>query len=243
MPSEEIEYVVDGVRYVGHLAVPAGEGPCPAVLVCHEGPGMTDHPRRRADRLAEELGYLAFALDYWGDGKPLPPETAMATLGGLMADQAETRKRALAGLDILLAHPRADRSRVGAMGYCFGGTMALELGRAGAPVHAIVGFHSGLANATPESAANIIGKVLVCIGVDDPIIPPAQRAAFEEEMNAAGVDWQMILYSGAGHSFTNRAADGSRPGFQFHEPSDRRSWTAMANHFAEVFSPSGWAAP
>jgi dienelactone hydrolase len=235
MTSQDIEYSVDGVRYVGHLAVPDGEDQRPAVLVCHEGPGLTDHARGRARRLADELGYLAFALDYWGDGKPLPDDEMMPKLGALMGDQATTRRRALAGLDVLLAHSRADHSRVGAMGYCFGGTMSLELGRGGTPVHAIVGFHSGLANASPADAANITGKVLVCIGVEDPIIPPAQRAAFEEEMNAGGVDWQMILYSGAGHSFTNRLADGSRPGFQYHAESDLRSWRAMRDHFQEVF--------
>jgi dienelactone hydrolase len=114
--------------------------------------------------------------------------------------------------------------------------MALELGRAGAPLHAIVGFHSGLTNPSPGDEVNISGKVLVCIGVDDPIIPPSQRATFEDEMTAAGVDWQMILYSGAGHSFTNKAMDGSRPGFVYHEPSDRRSWQAMINLFDEVFA-------
>ena len=195
MHSEEIEYHIDGVRYLGHLALPDGDDARPAVLVCHEGPGMTDHARWRADRLADELGYVAFALDYWGDGKPLAPEDVPAKLGAMMGDQATTRQRALAGLELLLAQPRADRTKVGAMGYCFGGTMSLELGRSGAPVHAIVGFHSGLANATPADAANITGKVLVCLGVDDPIIPPAQRQAFEDEMNAAGVDWQMLLHS------------------------------------------------
>jgi len=235
MHSEEIEYHIDGVRYVGHLALPDGDDARPAVLVCHEGPGMTDHARWRADRLADELGYVAFALDYWGDGKPLAPEDVPAKLGAMMGDQATTRRRALAGLELLLAQPRADRTKVGAMGYCFGGTMSLELGRGDAPVHAIVGFHSGLANATPADAANITGKVLVCLGVDDPIIPPAQRQAFEDEMNAAGVDWQMLLHSGAGHSFTNKLADGTRPGFQYHEPSDLRSWRAMAGHFQEVF--------
>lgn len=235
MHSEEIEYHIDGVRYVGHLALPDGDDARPAVLVCHEGPGMTDHARWRADRLADELGYVAFALDYWGDGKPLAPEDVPAKLGAMMGDQATTRRRALAGLELLLAQPRADRTKVGAMGYCFGGTMSLELGRGGAPVRAIVGFHSGLANATPADAANITGKVLVCLGVDDPIIPPAQRQAFEDEMNAAGVDWQMLLHSGAGHSFTNKLADGTRPGFQYHEPSDLRSWRAMAGHFQEVF--------
>jgi dienelactone hydrolase len=235
MQSEDIEYFLDGVRYVGTMATPDGDDLRPAVLVCHEGPGITDHARSRARRLADELGYVAFALDYWGDGKPLTGDDVMPKLGALMGDQATTRARALAGLQVLLAHPRADHTKVGAMGYCFGGTMSLELGRGGADVHAIVGFHSGLANATPESAANITGKVLVCIGVDDPIIPPAQRAAFEEEMNAGKVDWQMILHSGAGHSFTNKLADGSRPGFQYHEPSDLRSWRAMAAHFQEVF--------
>lgn len=236
--SSDIEYTIDGARYVGHLAVPDGEGLRPAVLVCHEGPGITDHPRWRARRLAEELGYVAFALDYWGGGQPLPADEVMTKLGGLMADPATTRHRAQAGLDVLLAHPRADHSRVGVMGYCFGGTMALELARAGAPVQAIVGFHSGLANANPADSSNITGKVLVCLGVDDPIIPRAMRSAWEDEMNAAGVDWQMHLYSGAGHSFTNRSADGSRPGFQYHEPSDRRSWQAMTDFFLEVLGPA-----
>ncbi len=97
-------------------------------------------------------------------------------------------------------------------------------------------FTVGSPTPTPANAANIKGKVLVCIGVDDPIIPPSERAAFEEEMNAGKVDWQMILHSGAGHSFTNKAMDGSRPGFVYHEPSDRRSWQAMINLFDEVFS-------
>ena len=116
--------------------------------------------------------------------------------------------------------------------------MSLELGRSGAAVHAIVGFHSGLSNTSPADAANITGKVLVCIGVDDPIIAPEQRAAFEQEMNAGGVDWQMILYSHAGHSFTNKSADGSRPGFNYHELSDQRSWQAMVDFFHEVFAQS-----
>ena len=180
---------------------------------------------------------MAFALDYWGNGEPLAPDEMPARLGALMADTATTRGLAQAGLDQLLAHPRADSSRVGAIGYCFGGTMALELGRSGAPVHAIVGFHSGLANPDPAASANITGKVLVCIGVLDPIIPLAQRAAFEQEMNEGGVDWQMNLYSGAGHSFTNRSMDGSRPGFAYHELSDLRSWRAMADFLAEVFGP------
>lgn len=235
MTSDDIEYFIDGKRFVGHLAVPDGGDQRPAVLVCHEGPGLTEHPKVRARRLADELGYVAFALDYYGDGTPPPADQMPTLLAALRDDPTTTRQRALAGLDVLLAHPRTDRSRVGAIGYCFGGTMVIELGRTGADVHAIVGFHAGLANQSPGDEVNIKGKVLVCTGVDDPIVPASQRATFENEMNAVGVDWQMHVYSGAGHSFTNKSMDGSRPGFVYHEPSDRRSWQAMINLFDEVF--------
>ncbi len=231
--GRDVEYTVDGQRYVGYLAEPAGTGARPGVLICHEGPGLTDHPRRRADRLAEEFGYVAFALDYWGDGQPLPADQVGARLGAFITDPSLARPRALAGLDQLLASDRVDPQRVAAMGYCFGGSMAIDLARGGAPIVAAIGFHSGLAH--PHAAdGRLTAKLLVMIGVLDPIIPPAQRAAFEAEMNAAGIDWQMVLYSGAAHSFTNRNAD--RDGYRFHEPSDRRSWRAMADFLAEVFA-------
>lgn len=233
MQSSDIEYSIDGVRYVGHMAEPDGTGPRPAVLVCHEAPGLTDHAKGRAERIADELGYVAFALDYWGDGKPLPADELWPRFEKLRADKALTRQRARAGLDVLLAHPRADRSRVASIGYCFGGTMSLELGRAGIPLQAIVGFHSGLQNSDPADAANISAKVLVLIGADDPSIPPEQRLEFEQSMTAGGVDWQMVLYGQAEHSFTNRAAD--RPGFRYHERTDHRSWRAMVDFLAEVF--------
>ena len=239
MHTEELSYEVDGLEMIGHLAVDrATTGRRPAVLVCHEGGGLTDHARRTADRLAG-LGYVAFALDYFGGGGPLPGEQVMARLGPMMADPLKSRRVATAGLDVLLRQPEADASRVAAIGYCFGGTMALELARGGAALHAVVGFHSGLATARPEDAANIVGSVLVCIGTEDPIIPPEQRAAFEAEMRAGGVDWRMYLFGGAVHSFTNPdAASVGRPGIAYHEPSDRRSWAAMLELFEERFGPS-----
>ncbi|MGA0893887.1 MAG: dienelactone hydrolase family protein [Ilumatobacteraceae bacterium] len=233
MKSSDIEYQIDGVRYVGHMAEPDGTDLRPAVLVCHEAPGLTDHAKGRARRIADELGYVAFALDYWGDGKPLPADTLWPTFEKLRADKALTRQRATAGLDVLLAHPRADRSRVASIGYCFGGTMSLELGRAGVPLQGIVGFHSGLQNSDPSDAANITAKVLVLIGADDPSIPPEQRRAFEESMTAGGVDWQMVLYSQAEHSFTNK--DANRDGFRYHARTDQRSWRAMVDFLAEAF--------
>lgn len=238
MHIEDIAYDVAGRRHIGHLAVDRDRsGTRPAVLVCHEGPGLSDHAKNVAERLAG-LGYVAFALDYHGGGQPLAREEVMAQLVPLMGDPDRIRSLAAAGLEVLLGQREADAGRVGAIGYCFGGTMALELARSGADVHAVVGFHSGLATVRPDDAANIRGTVLVQIGTEDPIVPPDQRAAFEAEMRAGGVDWRMVLYGGAQHSFTNiDAGQAGMPGIAYHEPSDRRSWQAMLDLFDETFGP------
>ena len=235
--TRDISYEADGRTMIGMLAVPDGDGLRPGILVCHEGPGLDDHAKGRAERLADELGYVAFALDYHGEGKPLDDREQMMTrIGEFRADPLRARAVGLAGLDVLCAEPRTDRSRLAAIGYCFGGTLSLELARGGTDLKAAVGFHAGLGTARPEDARNITGKVLALIGADDPIVPHEQRRAFEEEMTAGGVDWQLVVYGGAVHSFTNpRAANIDLPGIAFHEPTDRRSWQAMLDLFAEVF--------
>ncbi len=235
METTSVSYDFDGTTMIGHLAVPDGAGPFPAVLVAHEGPGIDAHAKSRAERLAG-LGYIAFALDYHGGGERLPDMGAvMAKLGPLRTDPDRTRALGRAGLDVLLAHPQTDTTKVAAIGYCFGGTMALELARAGSALCAVVGFHSGLATTRPEDAANITAKVLVCIGSDDPLIPADQRAAFEAEMRAAGVDWRMNLYGGVVHSFTNPdAGRAGIPGIEFNELANQRSWNAMLDLFTEV---------
>jgi dienelactone hydrolase len=239
MRTRDIEYTADGVQMIGYLAVDDMQpGRRPAVLVCHEGPGLDDHARSRAERLAA-LGYVAFALDYHGGGKPLPGDEMMARLGPLMGDPLRVRALARSGLDVLLAEEKVDPARVAAIGYCFGGTMALELARAGTDLRAVVGFHSGLSTARPEDASQIKASILVCIGADDPIIPPAQRSAFEDEMRAGGVDWRMVLYGGAGHSFTNpRAGDMGMDGIAYHARTDARSWRAMLDFFDEQLLPA-----
>ena len=236
MHVEDIEYHADGARMVGQFAVDETKpGKRPGILICHEGPGLTDHTKKIAQRLAA-LGYAAFALDYYGDGKPLAnPSDSMTRLAPWRADPTGIRIRAQAALDALAKRPEVDPARLAAIGYCFGGTTALELGRSGADIKAIVGFHSGLATTRPQDARNIKGRVLVCIGADDPIIPPEQRAAFETEMKAAGCDWRLQLYGGTGHSFSNPAADArGMKGFFFHEATDRRSWNAMIELFNET---------
>ncbi len=231
----DTEYFHDGVRLVGHLAVDERRaGRRPAVLVAHDAGGLDDHAKRTAVKLAE-LGYVALALDYHGNGERLAPEQVAVRFAERAGDVAWIRSVARAGLDVLMENEYADPGRVAAIGYCFGGTLALELARGGADLVAVVGFHSGLATSRPGDAADIKAKVLVCIGADDPIIPPAQRLDFEEEMRAGGVDWQLHLYGGAVHSFTNPAADGSNPALRYDQRADERSWQAMQELFAEVF--------
>ena len=235
--TRDITYEADGRTMIGTLALPDGSERRPGVLVCHEGPGLDDHAKGRAVRLADELGYVAFALDYHGEGKPITVrDQMMARIMELRADPPRTFALGTAGLDILRAEARTDNERLAAIGYCFGGTLSLELARGGADLKAIVGFHSGLSTVHPEDARNITGKVLALIGADDPIVNNDERRAFEEEMRAGGVDWQLVVYGGAVHSFTNPRASGSDiPGIRYHEPTDRRSWQAMLDLFSEVF--------
>lgn len=231
MRIDDIEYSADGRRLVGQLHVDdSSPGRRPGVLVCHDFLGLRGHTKDIANRLAG-LGYAAFALDYHGDGTVLPPDEVGARFGALTNDIDQVRRLANAGLDVLRANQFVDADRLASIGYCFGGTMTLELARGGANLRAAVGFHSGLGTPRPEDAVNITAKVLVCIGADDPIVPPDQRAAFEQEMTAAGVDWQMHLYGGVGHSFTNPDADGSNPAMKYDGRADEQSWAAMLDHF------------
>jgi dienelactone hydrolase len=237
MKTEDIEYRADGARLVGYLAIEeAGAAKRPGVIVAHEGNGLGDHAKEAARRLAA-AGYVAFALDYYGDGKPLSDlSLATSRIQAWLADPTGIRARAHAALEVLVAQPTTDAARLAGIGYCFGGTTVLEMARAGEDLKAVVGFHSGLATTRPAAPGAVKGRVLVQIGANDPLIPPEQRLAFEKEMTAAGVDWRMILYGGAMHSFTNPRVDAMRrPGFTYHEESDRRSWRAMLDFFKETF--------
>jgi dienelactone hydrolase len=234
---KDLDYAADGSKLIGRLALPEGNDTRPAVLIAHEGGGLDDYQKGRAARFAE-LGYVAFALDYHGGGAPLPDENTIdRRCRDLWFAPERIRALALAGLDVLLAEPRADASRVAAVGYCFGGAVVLELARSGADVKAVVGFHPRLATQRPHDAANIRGKVLVCVGTEDPLISAQERLAFEEEMRAGGVDWRMNLYGGTEHSFTNPTSDtAGRPGVSYHHVSDDRAWRAMLDLFDETLA-------
>jgi dienelactone hydrolase len=236
-PVTDLSYVADGLRLVGRLALPDGDDVRPAVLIAHEGGGLDDYQKSRAERFAD-LGYVAFALDYHGDGRPLRSDAEMAArCQALWTEPERIRALASAGLQMLLSEPRADASRVAAVGYCFGGAVVLELARSGADVKATIGFHPRLATGRPEDAVNIRGKVLVCVGSEDPLISTEERLAFEKEMWAGGVDWQINLYGGAQHSFTREGAGmEGRPGVRYDPVADKRSWRAMVELLDEVLA-------
>ena len=180
---------------------------------------------------------MAFGADIYGKGiRPATPEAAGREAGKYRSDRKLLRARAQAGLAELRRQPLVDPGRLAAIGYCFGGTTVLELARSGADLLGVVSFHGGLDTPTPEDAKNIRAKVLALHGADDPHVPPQQVAAFQDEMRKGGVDWQMVIYGGAVHSFTNPDS-GNDPskGVAYNEKADRRSWEAMRVFFAEIF--------
>lgn len=237
MSSREVEYQADGRHLVGRMAAPDGPGPHPGVLIAHEGGGLDDLQRHRADRFAE-LGYVGFALDYHGDAAPFADRAQMvARRKELVSAPDRARTLGQAALDLLLREPSVDPSRIAAVGYCLGGTLVLELGRSGADLKALVGFHPGLFAMSPDDSGNIVGKVLVCVGGDDPIVPREDRIRFEDEMDAAGVDWQVHVYGGVRHSFTHPdAARAGASALAYDEEADRRSWRSMLALLHEVFA-------
>jgi dienelactone hydrolase len=239
MQRETLTYQADGLTMKSELFFEPSNRPRAGVLVYPEAYGLNKHALERAERLAS-IGYMALACDLHGEAQVVEDlGVSIGMLDALYADPSKTRARATGGLRALAARPQVDAARIGAIGFCFGGTMSLELARSGADIKAVVGFHSGLATAAPKTDAKAIkARILVCIGADDPFIPLEQRAAFEAEMRDAGVDWQMNLYGNTVHSFTNpNAANAKRPdALRYSAEADNRSWKSMQDLFVEAFA-------
>ena len=240
MKTEDIRYSDGALNMNGFLAYDETKsGKRAGVLVVHEAWGLGEHVMERAKMLAG-LGYVALAADMYGERRQITTmEEVMKVVGDLRAHPQKIRTRARAALTALAGHPLVDARRLGGIGFCFGGTTVLELARDGADMAGVVSFHGGLETQAPAAVGKVKASVLVCTGADDPMIPPAQVNAFEDEMRKAGADWQLISYGSAVHSFTNAKADGSiNPGILYHKPTDARSWKAMRAFFEEVFSKS-----
>jgi dienelactone hydrolase len=234
--TEPLRYVADGLNFESHLYCDVNRpGKRPGVLVFPEAFGLGEHAKSKAKRLAG-LGYVALASDLHGEGETVGDMGAItALIGPLMDDPSRARERAKAGLAALRARPEVDAARIAAIGFCFGGTMALELARSGSDVLGVAGFHSSLGTIRPQDARNIKCKVLVCIGADDPVIGVDSREAFVKEMRNGAVDWQMDLYGGVVHSFTNPEADKyGIPGLKFDAKADARSWAKKRGFLDEI---------
>jgi len=207
----------------------------PGVLVVHQWMGITDYEKKRAEMLAQ-LGYVAFCADIYGKGvRPTTVADAGATSGKFKADRKLLRERVNAGLAQLKKSELVDAAKIAAIGYCFGGTTVIELARSGAELGGVVSFHGGLDSPEPEAGKNIKCKVLALHGAVDPFVPAQDLTAFENELKNAKVDWQLIQYGDAVHSFTDWNATGSLPGAQYNKRADKRSWEAMKQFFNELF--------
>ena len=235
--TQAVEYKQGGAPLEGYLAYDDSfSGKRPGVLVVHQWLGLTDYEKHRAEQLAG-LGYVAFCADIYGKGiRPQNTAEAGALAGKYKSDRALLRARVNAGLAVLAQNERVDPQRVAAIGYCFGGTTVLELALSGADIAGVVSFHGGLDAPSPADAKNIKGKVLALAGADDPFQKPEDLTAFENEMRAAKVDWQITFYGGAVHSFTQpMAGNDNSKGAAYNEKADQRSWQAMKDFFAEIF--------
>jgi dienelactone hydrolase len=215
----------------------AVQGKRPGVVIVPEWWGLTEYPKTRAKQLAQ-LGYVAIAADVYGNGQTTEdPKDAGKWAGALKAgDRKELRIRVVAALQQLKANPNVDPAKTAVIGYCFGGTAALEVARSGADVAAAVSFHADLSTSQPAHQGELKAKILVNHGADDAFEPQEQILAFQDEMRKAHADWQMNIYANAVHAFTNPNADAHHiPGIAYNKEADRRSWQAMMDFFNEVF--------
>ena len=236
--TENVEYRDGDTTLKGFIYYDdALEGKRPGVIVVHEWWGLNDYAKQRAEMLAE-LGYVAFAIDMYGNEKVTEHgEDAKAWMTQITQNVEAWQKRALLGLDILKKHELVDMDYTAAIGYCFGGATVMQMAYAGADLDGVVSFHGSLPPATEAQQKNIKAKILVAHGDADGFVPPERIAAFKRALDAANADWQMMIYGGARHSFTNPGADEyGIDGIKYDEKADERSWALMQSFLDEVFS-------
>lgn len=237
LQTKKITYHDGDTTLEGYYAIDDRfSGKRPAILICHDWSGRNEFAENKAAKLAE-LGYAAFALDMYGNGKKgSTNEEKSALMQPLVQNRSALQTRILAALTALKQLPEVDTQHIGAIGFCFGGLCVLDLARSGADVKGIVSFH-GLLNA-PENTGHkkISAKILVLHGYDDPMVTPEQVMQFGNEMTQAKVDWQLHMYGNTMHAFTNPLANDPGFGTVYQKNADQRSWIAMQDFFKEIFA-------
>lgn len=238
--GEPVEYRSGATVLKGFLAYDdSSDARRPAVLVVHEWWGHNDYARKRALMLAG-LGYVALAVDMYGDGRQAAhPDEAGKFSSEISRNLPEAEARFRAAMELVKTRPVTDPDKVAAIGYCFGGAVVLNMARLGVDLDGVASFHGSLGTSHPAQPGQVLARMLVLHGADDPFIPAEQVQQFKNEMDGAAVDYRFIAYPGAVHAFTNPDAD--RYGAQFNLPlkynaaADRASWSELQSFLAAVF--------
>jgi dienelactone hydrolase len=238
--GKSVEYSADGITLKGYIAYDdKSTDKRPGILVVHEWWGHNEYARKRADMLAE-LGYVALAVDMYGDGKQADhPDDAGKFAGEVMKNMPVMKGRFLAALDLLKQSEFVDPAKIGAIGYCFGGGVVLGMAREGADLQGVVSFHGSLATQSPAQKGRIKSKILVCNGAADKFVSEESIKEIKAEMKAAKADFKFINYPEAIHSFTNPASTEMGKKFNlplaYNEKADKKSWADMQEFFKRVF--------
>jgi dienelactone hydrolase len=237
MAAVELNYTdSEGTSLRGRLALPVGNAArAPAILIVHEAFGLLPEFVHRAERLAD-MGYAALAVDMFGDARTAANlQDGMALVNSVGMDSDRMLDRMQAAVKALKNQSGVDPARIGAMGYCFGGTCALKLALGGGDVRGVVSFHGSL-TVTPTPGKTISSAILVCHGDSDPVVPTAQLDTFRETLRQVGTQWQINIYGGAKHGFTNPDADKRGvPAIGYDPVADAASWAAMTAFYAHIF--------
>ena len=236
--TENINYQIDDEKFTGYLAYDDTiKTKRPGVLVVHEWWGISDYEKRRARMLAK-LGYVAFVVDMYGVGKHTDkPEQAKTWMQSVTTDTEWWRERAMKGVDILRKNPLVSADNIAAIGYCFGGGTVIQMAYGGADLDGVVSFHGSLPIANNEEIKAIKTKLLILHGSADPFVSDETVKKFQDQLETANIDWQMMYYGGKRHSFTvPEAGDHGMEALKYDADADRRSWAAMQSFLKEVFS-------
>lgn len=238
--TEPVPYSTQDASMEGYFAYDdASTQPKPGILIVHDYMGLGPFAQAKAEQLAKE-GYVAFAVDIYGKGiRPKNAEEAGQFAQTYKEDRHKLRDHIQAAYHKFLTYPQVDPNKIVVIGYCFGGTAALELARSGAKLVGTVSFHGGLSNPTPEDAKQIHGRVLAFHGGDDPYVPPKEVQAFKQEMKNANIPLEFIVYPGVVHAFTNPSAgDNKKAGAAYDKHADKASWQRFKQFLKEVFAKS-----
>lgn len=242
LTARDVEYTHDGTRMIGYLCAPEGAERLPGILLVHDAFGLGDDLVETARRYAA-LGFSVFAADVWGERTTPTSEPEIGPLiGGMVGDRPRWLARIAAAHDAFVAHAGVDPAAIVGIGYCFGGSSVLEHLRGGGGLRGVVSIHGGLdLLASDWSAATTSASVLVCTGADDPMATAEMRAHLQSAMSAAGIDWELDLYSDTRHAFTNpKSAFSPNPDvIAYNRRSAERAWAATERFLTELFPTEG----